>query len=66
MDIRILKTFFCLVLLIAFLVMAFITKEVIYSRLAASLGIIMGAYAFQFFSTKTTSTDEKYRNIDNY
>ena len=38
------KTYFCLALMIGLIVMALITKDVINSKLFASLGIITGAF----------------------
>ncbi|WP_185964778.1 hypothetical protein [Flavobacterium franklandianum] len=45
MNLIVLKTSFCLILMIAFLIMAFITKDVVNSQLFAILVIIIGALA---------------------
>ena len=60
MMLIVIKTSLCLVLMIAFLIMAFVTKDVVNSQLFASLGIITGAYASKFVSTQNTTTDEKH------
>jgi hypothetical protein len=44
MNLIVIKIFFCLVLMIAFLIMAFITKDISNSQLFASLGIITGTF----------------------
>ena len=59
MNLIVIKTILCLVSAIAFLIMAFITKDVVNNQLFASLGIITLAYASKFVSTKNTTTDEK-------
>ena len=46
MNMTNIKVGFCLVLMIGFLLMAFVTKDVINSNLFASLGIIAGSFAF--------------------
>jgi len=43
-------------LMIVSLVIAFITKDVIASKLMAALGIIAGAYTFHCFSKQKNST----------
>lgn len=52
MNLIVLKISFCLVLMIAFLIMAFITKNVVNSLLFATLVIIMGALASKHLSLK--------------
>lgn len=52
MNLIVIKTSVCLILMIAFLIMAFITKNVVNSQLFASLGIITGALTLKFLSTK--------------
>lgn len=54
------KTIFCLILMIAFLMIAFITNDVISRHLFASLGIIMGAFTSKFVSNQTQVKNEKY------
>lgn len=48
----VLKDSICIVLMIVFLAMAFITKDVINSKLFASLSLIAGAFAFHNLSTQ--------------
>lgn len=45
MNVLIVKTIFILVVMVAFLIMAFVTKDAVNSQLFVSLGIIMGAFA---------------------
>lgn len=52
MNAIVIKTIFILVLMIAFLIMAFITEDVINSQLFASLGIITGTFASKHLSPK--------------
>lgn len=54
MDIAILKTIVCLVLMITFLIMTFITDVPADGKLFASLGIITGAFALKFISIQNT------------
>jgi hypothetical protein len=58
MNLIVIKTSICLVLMIVFLIISFTTKDVLNSQLSASLGIISGAFAFKFLSTNNTTTDE--------
>jgi hypothetical protein len=60
MTLIVIKTSFCYVLMMAFLIMAFITNDAANGQLFASLGIIAGAYSSKFLSTKNITTDEKY------
>ena len=60
MYIKAIKTFFFLTLIIAFLVMAFITNDAGNRKLFSSLGIISLAFVSKFMSTQNTTTDEKY------
>jgi hypothetical protein len=46
MNITLIKTFLCLMLMIIFVIMAIITKDIINSKLFASLGLITGTIAF--------------------
>lgn len=46
--------------MIAFLMIAFITNDVISRHLFASLGIIMGAFTSKFVSNQTQVKNEKY------
>lgn len=50
MNIKAIKTFFFLTLIITFLVMAFVTNDAGNSQLFSSLGIIMGALAIKFLN----------------
>lgn len=52
MNIMIIKTIFILVVMVAFLVVAFITKDTVNSQLFVSLGIIAGAFASKHLSSK--------------
>jgi len=54
MNLIVLKTSFCLVLMIAFLIMVFITKDLIDSQLFVPLVIILGALALKSLSPKNT------------
>lgn len=54
------KTIFCLILMIAFLMIAHITNDVISRQLFASLGIITGAITSKFISDQTQVKNEKY------
>ena len=52
MNVMIIKTFFILVVMVAFLIIAFITKDAVNSQLLVSLGIIAGAFASKHLSPK--------------
>ena len=52
MNLIVLKTSFCLVLMIAFLIMAFITKDVVNRQLFVALVVIIGALASKYLSPK--------------
>jgi hypothetical protein len=52
MNLIVLKTSFDLVLMIAFQIMAFITKDLIDSQLFVALVIIIGALALKYLSPK--------------
>lgn len=60
MKINELKIFICLVLMIVFVIEAFLTKDIINSQLFASLGIITGALVIKFMSNQNTKTNENY------
>jgi hypothetical protein len=60
MNLIVLKTSFCLALMIAFMLIAFITNDAANGQLFGSLGIIAGAYSSKFLSTKNITTNEKY------
>jgi uncharacterized BrkB/YihY/UPF0761 family membrane protein len=55
-----LKTIFCLVIMIVFLLMAFATKDAENGQLFALAGIITGSYLFKFLLNQNTNTDETY------
>ncbi len=55
-----LKTIFCLPIMIALLLMAFATKDAENGQLFASAGIITGAYLSKFLSNQNIHTDETY------
>lgn len=50
MKITVIKTNFCLVLMVGLLIIAFVTKDPVNSKLLASLGIITGAFANKILS----------------
>jgi hypothetical protein len=52
MNLIVIKTSFCLALMIAFLIMAFITKDVTISQLLVALVILTGALAAKHLSPK--------------
>jgi len=60
MNLIVIKTRICFILMIAVLIMAFIPKDVINSQVFASLGIITVAFVFKIMSTQHVTTDEKY------
>ncbi len=60
MNLTEIKSIFYLVLMIAFLIMAFTTKDIVNRQLFASLGIITGAFVTKSLSTQNTTTNEKY------
>lgn len=60
MKFSVIKTIFCLVVMIAFLIMAFISSDASNEQLFASLGIITGAFTTKFISTQNTTIDEKF------
>ena len=60
MSREILKTAVGLLLMIGFLVMAFLSKDVAYSKILTSLGILTGSFIFRFLSTHNTTTHEKH------
>lgn len=53
------KTIIFLVLMIVFVSMAFLTKDVVNSQLFASIGIITGALLSKFILTQNVNIDEK-------
>ncbi len=55
-----LKTIFCLVIMIVFLLMAFATNDTKNGQLFALAGIITGSYLFKFLLNQNTNTDETY------
>lgn len=60
MNLFVIKTFFCLIFMIALVIMAFITKDIVYSQLFSSLGIIIVALTSKLVSTPKNRTDEKF------
>jgi len=50
-------------LTILFLVMSFITKDVMMSKLMASLGIIAGAYTCHYFSKQNSTNKDESSKI---
>lgn len=54
------KTSFCLILMIVFLIIAFITNDVIMRQLFVSLGIILGAFSLKFISNQTQEKNGEY------
>lgn len=48
-----------LVIMIAFVIMSVLTKDVLNSQLFASIGIIAGVLLNKFMSTQNTNIDEK-------
>ena len=53
------KTTICQVFLIVFVIMSFMTKDILNSQLFASIGIIAGALLSKFMSTQNLNIDEK-------
>ena len=53
------KTTICQVFLIVFVIMSFMTKDILNSQLFASIGIIAGALLSKFMSTQNSNIDEK-------
>jgi len=60
MNFLVTKTIFCLVLMMAFLIIAVITNDVINRQLFASLGIITGAFTSKFILNQTQVKNEGY------
>lgn len=58
MNIEVIKKGFFLLLMIMFIIMAFNTKDVIYGKLFASLGIISGVLASLHFSNNKQMYNE--------
>jgi hypothetical protein len=52
MNTMIIKTIFIMVVMVSFLIIAFITKDAVNSQLFVSLGIIAGAFALKHLSPK--------------
>lgn len=52
MNLKVLKTSFCLVVMIAFLMMSFVTKDVFINQLFIALVIITGAIIYKYVSPK--------------
>lgn len=52
MYIKLVKTYFCLLLLIALAIIAFTTKDAVISQIFASLAIIIGALILKNLTTK--------------
>jgi hypothetical protein len=52
MNLIVLKTSFCLVVMIGFLIMAFLNKDWIDSQLFVALVILIGALALKYLSPK--------------
>ncbi len=59
MKLKEIKCTVCLILIIVFGLMAFLTKDVINSQLFASLGIISGALLSKLSSTQNSNINEK-------
>lgn len=53
-----LKTSFCLLVMIIFIIMAFLTKDVSHSQLFAAVAILIGALATKYISPKNPKQDE--------
>ena len=60
MNLLVTKWIFCLVLMMAFLIIAIISNNVVDRQLFASLGIIMGAFTTKFISNQTQVKNEEY------
>jgi len=60
MNFLVTKTIFCLVLMMAFLIIAIITNDYINRQLFASLGIITGAFTSKFILNQTQVKNEGY------
>lgn len=58
MYIKLVKTCFCLLLLIAFAILAFTSKDAVNSQIFASLAIIIGALTLKNLSTKNQIKNE--------
>lgn len=52
MNLILIKAIFCLALMIVYLIMASIIKDVVNSQLLASLAIITGAFTVKYLSPK--------------
>lgn len=59
MKVNEIKINMCLLLMIVFAIMAFLTKDVLNSQLFASIGIIAGVLLTKFMSNYNTKIDEK-------
>jgi len=58
-----LRTYFAITLVILFLVFACIAKDIIMSKLMASVAIITGAYTFHNLSNQNKIRNEESTNI---
>jgi len=54
----VIKACVCLVLMVAFLIMAFITKDIISSKIFTSLGLVTGTFAFYNLSAYNETKNE--------
>ena len=55
----VLKTSFCLVVIIAFLIMAFTTKDVVISQLFVALALIIGVLVSKHLSLKNPKSNQQ-------
>lgn len=55
----IVKSVFCIVAIFVLIIMAFETSDPIKERLYASLGLLVGCFAYKLISNKTTHSNEK-------
>jgi 4-hydroxybenzoate polyprenyltransferase len=60
MNFLLTKWIFSLVLMIAFLMIAVLSNDVVDRQLFASLGIVMGAFTTKFISNQTQVKNEEY------
>lgn len=55
----VLKTSFCLVIMIAFLIMALTTKDVVFSQLFVALALIIGVLVSKNLSPKNLKSNQQ-------
>ena len=60
MDFLVVKTIFCIILMVLALMTALTTSDIIDGHLYASLGVISGTFVSKFISTQTQVKNEKY------